>query len=289
MRGFCYDSRRFLRAGQGIFKWLMSKARKSLLPYEARISRLEKELASINPQGTLVPKEWNKLYKNFELSFRGSEKEIKNKLTKRYSKDLEDFVLNSTASHAPKLLDLGSGHGEFLDVAREAGFKTYGVDLSAHAVDMCLRKSHQVVERDLLEHLRSQDGNSLDFISLIHVAEHCNPMYLHDIFKEVHRCLHSSGHFLVETPSLFSLWASQRQFYLDPTHERPVHPDYLQFLAGQTGFADCSTKWFDKVKHEHVCNFEYLKDKLCEKGKSEIDKLSSWLYGPMDFSCICIK
>jgi hypothetical protein len=91
----------------------------------------------------------------------------------------------------------------------------------------------------------------------------------------------------METPSLWSLWAGHRQFYLDPTHMCPVHPELVMFLGEYVGFCERTALWFDEVHHvERAQLSQYC---LEPSLREQFQKLEKWLYGPMDFGAWMIK
>ena len=51
------------------------------------------------------------------------------------------------------------------------------------------------------------------------------------------------GKVVIETVNPQSLYVFARSFYLDPTHVRPVHPAYLEFLFREAGFAEVEIDW----------------------------------------------
>jgi 2-polyprenyl-3-methyl-5-hydroxy-6-metoxy-1,4-benzoquinol methylase len=69
-----------------------------------------------------------------------------------------------------RLLDVGAGDGYFLDLAKAAGFSTYGTELSSTGAGYAEKRGHHL----LLGQLRDIDfkGLKFDVISLWHVLEH---------------------------------------------------------------------------------------------------------------------
>lgn len=61
---------------------------------------------------------------------------------------------------------------------------------------------------------------------------------------------------ILETPHIYSLWASASQFYLDPTHEYPVHPVFISFLAEDIGFSGIELLSFDEVDSSAAQEFK---------------------------------
>jgi SAM-dependent methyltransferase len=231
--------------------------------------------------------EWDAFYQRFEKRFRGAPELIEARLKSRYSGVLNTVKEKSKAFEGGLVLDLGCGRGEFLEIAQQLGFKTCGVDMSGAMVQETINKGHPATCSDVLKYLKAQAKDSATVISLFHVIEHCPAKYSWRLFQEVHRVLMPGGVFICETPSLFSVWASQRQFYLDPTHERPVHPEYMSFLAEDAGFSKVETLEFDEVESTERAKLAGVpRDK---KLGEEFKKLEKWLYGPMDIAIVATK
>lgn len=258
--------------------------------YERRLQALEKKWmhAGDLPAQQQQAEIEGKLYKDFELKFRGSSDLIMARLKERYEPLLKAQLADSKTGKLT-LLDLGCGHGEFLEIAKTIGFRTIGVDQSSEALESSQGR-HETVVGDLLTALQKREDASVNFMSFLHVIEHCSSDYTTKVFREVERCLVDGGTFLVETPSLYSLWASSRQFYLDPTHIRPIHPEYIQFLARSCGFTQGEVREYGKVEHPEACDFTKIVAVLNDaQAAKEIKKLDKWLYGPMDLACIFKK
>lgn len=224
------------------------------------------------------PSDWDQFYQRFEDRFRGSEDLISKRLSQRYRKRMQDV---SASFECRSLLDLGCGRGEFLQLGKLLGFETFGVDQSSSAVRRCCERGHKVVVSDMLEFLRKQKSNSFGIVSAFHVVEHCPADYFWKVYSEVYRILVKKGVFIVETPSLYSLWSSARQFFLDPTHIRPVHPEFLSFTAEDCGFSSYKIMEFDKAEGVDIVS---LKETISKDIYKSIEPLEKWLYGPMDLA-----
>lgn len=191
-------------------------------------SRLGAALAVAETErlGALVQlrEEWD--YLDLENRYRGTEAEIGERL-KPYLKKLKP---------GGRVLDLGCGRGESLINLREAGFEPLGLDVSEEMVRVCREKGLQAEVGDLFEFLRQVEPGSFDAVISFHVIEHLPVERLSLLVRLAFRALKSDGVLILETPNPLSLVVSGRSFWLDPTHLRPVHPDYLVLAARQAGF-----------------------------------------------------
>ena len=70
-----------------------------------------------------------------------------------------------------RVLDVGCGNGQFLEIATGLGHQAYGLDASASAVEMCLQAGLQAYTEDFLEHWPAEKPNIVTFWDVLeHVA-----------------------------------------------------------------------------------------------------------------------
>lgn len=165
-------------------------------------------------------------YSAFEDRFRGPEERIQAR-QRRYLEHLEGLD--------GLVFDLGCGRGEFLDLARGAGFRARGVDLNAVHVQRCRDKGLEAEQADGFAVLESLPHDSLAAVASLQTVEH---MQLQDIVRLVNLAyarLGPRGVLILETPNPYNADA-RLHFWKDPTHVRPIYPELLEFLAESAGF-----------------------------------------------------
>jgi SAM-dependent methyltransferase len=166
-------------------------------------------------------------YVEFERRFRGTEEEIAERLA----------VYLPLLAGAGPLLDLGCGRGEALRVFAAAGIEVRGVDSSAQMVALGRAQGFAVEQGDGLAYLAAQPPGSLGAVVSFHVVEHLPPAAVERLLALAFAALRPGGVLVVETPNPLSLVVAARNFWLDPTHVRPLHPETAAQLARQLGFA----------------------------------------------------
>ena len=152
-------------------------------------------------------------------------------------KDEVSKVIKYTGRRSGKVLDVGCGTGDRLDVFRTQGFATYGVETSDSANYAKQHLNLNVSKGDLFS--ASFPDRFFDIVALYNVLEHThNPKRACD---EIHRILKDDGFLVIQVPNKNSLqyrifkkrWAAfdiPRDLYY-------FEPERLRTLLGQVGFA----------------------------------------------------
>lgn len=160
----------------------------------------------------------------FEHQWRGSLADIKH----RQAQYLDLF------RDRKSVVDLGCGRGEFVELLTENGIGVTGVDASEDMVDFCVARSLPVDRRDLFEFLEASEAAQFDAITAFQVVEHMAPNDILRLLSLAHAKLTPGGVLLLETVNP-SCPLALGNFYLDPTHVRPVPAKMLAFMCNSVG------------------------------------------------------
>jgi SAM-dependent methyltransferase len=222
-------------------------------------------------------------YLELERRHRGTEEEIRERIA-RYLPYLEG---------APgPVLDLGCGRGEALALLAGAGLEARGVDASARMVARCRERGLDAREGDLFEALAAEEAGSLGGVVSFHVIEHLPAAGLDRLVRLAHRALAPGGVLVLETPNPLSLVAGARNFWLDPTHRRPVHPEALSLLYELAGFGSVETielRPFPDAERPPEIDLATLPEELrplAHQVNTLRDHLDRVLYGYQDFAVV---
>ena len=153
-----------------------------------------------------------------------------------------DDILKRVEVYVPYLpegaavLDLGCGRGETLRALADRGFEPRGVDASAEMVRQCREQGLAAEEGDLFVGLESCAEGTLGGIIALHVIEHLPAESVDRLVRLARRALTPGGVLILETPNPLSLVVAARNFWIDPTHLRPVHPETLRLTYELAGF-----------------------------------------------------
>lgn len=223
-------------------------------------------------------------YLELERRYRGTEEEIAERIS-RYLPYFEDRGDRD-------VLDLGCGRGEALAVLTGAGIRARGVDSSAGMVARCRERGVDAEEGDLFETLAAVEEGSLAGVVSFHVVEHLPPESLDRLVRLAHRALAPGGLLILETPNPLSLVVAARNFWLDPTHRRPVHPESLRLsfeLAGFDPVERLELSPFPEAEHLPEIDLAAVPEpqrELADRVNRLRDRLDDLLFGPQDYALI---
>ncbi len=137
--------------------------------------------------------------------------------------------------------DIGCGRGEWLELMQEQGLAPFGVDLDAGMLEGCRDHGLRAAQGDAVAWLATLPDESEVVISAFHVVEHISFEQLQDVIRQALRVLRPGGLLIMETPNPENIAVATRNFYLDPTHVRPIPDLLLSFLTEFNGFARVKT------------------------------------------------
>ena len=214
------------------------------------------------------------LYVSLEDSFRGDPKLVRERQS-AYLPYFREIV----TSNQP-LLDIGCGRGEWLALLRDTGISSKGVDGNRACVAECREQGLDVIHEDLLEHLRGLQDQSLGAVTMFQVMEHLPFSTVVDVLREIRRVLVSDGLLIAEIPNIKNVRVGSGTFWIDPTHQAPLFPDVLEFLAQSVGFSSTNGLYLNPLMP--APDVSSLDEPLRHRLAAVFDALD----GPADFALI---
>jgi O-antigen chain-terminating methyltransferase len=224
-------------------------------------------------------------YLLFENRHRGPEKQIQSKL--------RTYLPYFTQARA--VLDIGCGRGEFLELLRDAGIAARGVELNPEMVNLAREKGLDVVRGDGLEYLQGLPEGELGGIFLSQVIEHLGPENLRDLVRTAFLKLAPGGVLLAETVNPQCLTTFSGAFYVDLSHQKPIHPEAARFLWESLGFTRVDLVYVSPYPEEMRLremvrrDDESYEDEIARVLNENIRRLNDLLYGYQDYAVVGYK
>jgi SAM-dependent methyltransferase len=213
------------------------------------------------------------MYASFEDQFRGTRADIRRRqaIYLPYVREAKAGTANSP------VIDVGCGRGEWLELLRDEGFVARGVDLNHIFLDGCRELKLDVSERDALSFLSQLKRDSVGLLTSFHMIEHLDHKVLIALLDETLRVLRPGGIAIFETPNPRNIVVGSCNFYLDPTHKRPLPPDLSRYLLEARGFSKV------EVQELHPCGEEQMVSEGAQKVR---EVLNHMLYSAQDYAVI---
>jgi SAM-dependent methyltransferase len=213
----------------------------------------------------------------FEELYRGDEALI----TTRQKEYLELF------RGRDDVLDVGCGRGEFLALLRDSGISAKGVESGTDQYLLCREKGLDVVEQDLFEYLESLPDESLGGLFSAQVIEHLAASDQLHFVSLAYRKTRPGSPVVFETINTQCVFAMMRNFFLDPTHVRPVHPETLKFAMESVEFHNVELRFSNPMSERRIPPLKLNGDTPeLEDFNRAIAELNELIYGYMDYAAV---
>lgn len=217
-------------------------------------------------------------YFDFENHFRGSRAQIK--------KNQEIYLKYFQGRQ--HVLDLGCGRGEFLELLSEHGIQGYGVDLYEEFVELCQQKQLYAVQGDALAFLEQE--KETDGIFAGQLIEHLPLEQLIRLTELAYEKLTPGSFLVLETPNPMSLAIYTNSFYMDPSHNKPVHPLTLKYLLEKAGFQEIELIFTESSKLPvQIPRLDIEQAKGIEAFNHAMKEVERSLYGSQDYAIVARK
>jgi SAM-dependent methyltransferase len=224
-----------------------------------------------------IKRESNFDYFAFEDLYRGDETMIR----RRQKEYLEYF------RGRDNVLDVGCGRGEFLELLREQNISARGVELGTGQYLLCQEKGLDVVQQDLFSYLESIPDNSLGGLFSAQVIEHLTASDQLRYVALAQQKTSPGSPVIFETINAQCVWAVMRNFFLDPTHVRPVHPETLKFAMESVNFKNVELRFSSPMSDRQIPPLQLEGDaRNLPEFNRRLQDLNELLYGDQDYAAI---
>lgn len=216
-------------------------------------------------------------YLDFENHFRGPRSEI--------MENQKQYI--SYFKGKSKVIDLGCGRGEFLELLMAEGIPAIGVDFYEDFVLYCNAIGLNAVVDDALHYLRGIEYTDGIFVG--QVVEHLTVDQILELCDLAYQRLTSDSYIIIETPNPTSLAIYTNAFYIDPSHVKPVHPLTLEYCLRKNGFRNINLLYTDSSKLEPIPMLKCSNIENCDEFNEALKRVSKILFGSQDYAIIARK
>jgi SAM-dependent methyltransferase len=196
-------------------------------------------LTNLNINRSFYKKYYDKDYRTVDSGFLFKAGMVLVTLANR--KKTQQILLNVPKKDNISILDIGSGHGDFLAQLPSKKFDRFGIEISADLINESKARGIQMYEGDFLRY--DFGKTKFDCISLWHVIEHIPAPQ--KLLKKVHSLLKTNGVFIFSTPSTDALGftlGKENWFHLEaPRHIILYNSQSLSYLAKANNFLELKT------------------------------------------------
>jgi len=250
----------------------LSVARAELKGIDGKISGRERPAVPVDPGFEAEH------YVAFEERFRGERSSLKEGLTGYV--DLFEGL--------GPVLDLGCGRGEFLELLEAADIPSTGIDGNPEMVAECRARDLTAEVGDAVAHVESVAPGTIGGIFAAQFIEHLPPRTIRKFVDDCFRAIRPGGRVVLETVNPASVTAFVG-FYRDLTHEKPLHPETLEFLLRAAGFQDVTIRTASPVSERAKLLRVDATGPGSETTNQNFEKLNAFLFGDQDYAAIATK
>jgi SAM-dependent methyltransferase len=119
-------------------------------------------------------------------------------------------------------LDVGFGRGKYLDLAKDLGYTSSGIEVNREYINNASAKGYSCFHLDSIDDIKFK----FDVILISHVIEHLKPEQLVDVLETYIKMLTTDGILIIASP------LRGERFYYDITHIRPYYPQSIWHSFG---------------------------------------------------------
>lgn len=217
-------------------------------------------------------------YFDFENCFRGDRETIK----ERQREYLQYFAGKKA------VLDLGCGRGEFLELLKQNGIGAKGVDMYGEFVTYCQNRGLDVTGADALSYLGKIP--SADGIFAGQLVEHLSLGQIIELCALAYEKLEEGSYLIMETPNPMSLAIYTHAFYMDPSHQKPIHPYTLRYLVQKAGFVKAEIVFTEASRlAEEIPVIKGEGIENAEEFNRNLRIMAEFMYGSQDYAIVAQK
>lgn len=170
-----------------------------------------------------------------------------------YNKTLFSRIFSGLVQNVPampkgtegKILDVGCGTGDTIELLKQLGWDVYGLEIDKKAVLIAKKRGLHNVKHGTVKDMSSYPNNHFDVIRLYHVIEHLSDPNL--CLRLIYKKLKPGGEIIMGTPNVESLASNLfKKFWYNldtPRHLFVFSPKTLAVITEREGFGQVSIEF----------------------------------------------
>ena len=186
------------------------------------------------------------------------------------------------------VLDVGCGRGEFLRLMKNHGIQAFGVDLYPEYVVEGELNGLDIRQGDAIQFLKDST-QSFAGIFASQVIEHISFEQLQILCQSAYEKLEDGAYLILETPNPTCLSMFTSSFYIDPTHNKPIHPLTLEYILHEVGFQEVHIVYTQASRQQALPLIKGDGIQNLDEVNAAITRVSDMLYGSLDYAVIAKK
>lgn len=245
------------------------------------VATLAQESAQKTTEKSIPSKDYS--YLLLENRYRGSEDEIKTRLS---------FYVPFFKNAEAPILEIGGGRGELQQLFKENSIASYSVEMDEAMVEASKEKGVDVRLGDGIAHLEAASDASLGGVIAVQVIEHLDQQTLRRLVQACLKKVKPGGKIIFETINTESMVALGRNYFRDPTHVFPLHPETMRFMLDLAGLKVTEIHKLSPYSPEASLQEIEMREFMTPRWSAAIEimnrnirRLNSLLYGHQDY-CI---
>jgi len=136
-----------------------------------------------------------------------------------------------------RVLDVGCGRGEFLELLATRKVGGVGIDADEAMVSEVTRKGLQAVTTEAVPYLQAHPAE-FDGVFAAHLIEHLGPEAVQGLVREAAKALKPEGRLILVTPNPQNLQMQLRDFWIDLQHVRFYSVDIVRWIVHEAGLRE---------------------------------------------------
>jgi O-antigen chain-terminating methyltransferase len=136
-----------------------------------------------------------------------------------------------------RVLDVGCGRGEFLELLATRKVAGIGIDADEAMVSEVKRKGLQAVATEAVSYLQAHPAE-FDGVFAAHLIEHMGPEAVQGLVRVAAKALKPEGRLILVTPNPQNLQMQLRDFWIDLQHIRFYSVDIVRWIVHEAGLRE---------------------------------------------------